>query len=54
MALRNDGAEKIDAEHRQAPGQSEQIRGAVGDRMDILTEDHALWRLPAKTTRIWR
>ena len=47
FALRNDGADISAAELRQALWPIEQIRGAVGDRMDILIEYHGLWRLPA-------
>lgn len=47
FALRNDGAEISADELRRALWPIEQIRDAVGDRIDILIEYHGLWRLPA-------
>jgi galactonate dehydratase len=47
FALRNDGADISADELRKALWPIEQIRAAVGDRIDILIEYHGLWRLPA-------
>ena len=47
FALRNDGADISAEELRKAIWPIEQIRAAVGDRIDILIEYHGLWRLPA-------
>lgn len=47
FALRNGGNDITAAELKQALWPIEQIRNAVGDRMDILIEYHGLWQLPA-------
>lgn len=46
-ALRSDGQEISGSDLRKAIWPIEQIRSAVGARMDILIEYHGLWRLPA-------
>lgn len=47
LALRNGGQEISAEDLRKALWPIEQIRAAVGDRMDIMIEYHGLWRLPA-------
>lgn len=47
FALRNRGQEISTEELRKAIWPIEQIRQAVGDKMDIMIEYHGLWRLPA-------
>ena len=47
-ALRNEGREISAAELREALWPIEEIRKAVGDRMDIMIEYHGLWQLPAQ------
>ena len=46
-ALRNDGVDISANELRDALWPIEQIRAAVGDKVDILLEYHGLWRMPA-------
>lgn len=47
FALRNQGQEISVAELNKAIWPIEQIRKAVGDKMDIMIEYHGLWKLPA-------
>ncbi|MCL4744141.1 MAG: mandelate racemase/muconate lactonizing enzyme family protein [Burkholderiaceae bacterium] len=47
FALRNEGADISARELSAGLWPIEQIRAAVGDRIDILIEYHGLWRLPA-------
>ncbi|HCL67837.1 MAG TPA: hypothetical protein DIC56_23985 [Rhizobium sp.] len=47
FALRNHGQEISVAELNKAIWPIEQIRKAVGDKMDIMIEYHGLWKLPA-------
>jgi len=47
IAMRNRGLDISPGELREALWPIEQIRSAVGDRMDIMIEFHGLWKLPA-------
>jgi galactonate dehydratase len=47
FALKNKGQFILPGEMREALWPIEQIRNAVGDKMDVMLEYHGLWHLPA-------